>query len=150
MSQNETTIDIPAYFHTILFAYQTRLKQILGSGEAVFVQPVLATIGKIDAEKGLSTIRGSTPAEILENFAKDLTASKVVEKAWLEQTGFDEFVFHVDGCVFAAHTHDVLKPRDVVCPLALIAMSIFQGATGKKVTVTESEFTPDGSKTVIE
>ena len=28
-------------------------------------------------------------------------------------------------CGFAAHVHDLLKPRAVVCPLALVAMSIF-------------------------
>ena len=85
LAQNETGIDVPAYFHAILFAYQTRLKEILGSGEAIFVHPVLATISRIDAEKGLSTIRGNSLAEILDNFAKDLTASKMVEKACLSK-----------------------------------------------------------------
>ena len=28
------------------------------------------------------------------------------------------------GCGFAVHVHDLLKPKDVVCPLALGAMSI--------------------------
>jgi hypothetical protein len=52
-------------------------------------------------------------------------------------------------CGFAAHAHDLLKPKDVVCPLALVAMSIFQSVTGKKVQLTESEFTSDGCKTPI-
>ena len=52
-------------------------------------------------------------------------------------------------CGCAAQTHDLLKPRDVVCPLALVAMSIFQSVTGKKAQLTESEFTSDGCKTPI-
>ena len=93
--------------------------------------------------------RGGTLAEVFENFAKDIEASKVVEKAWFEKTGLDSYSLHLEGCTFAAHTHDLLKPKDVVCPIALVAMSIFQSVTGKKVQLTESEFTSDGCKTPI-
>ena len=149
MTESETALNVPAFFHAILFAYQKKLNEVLGSGEAIFVHPVLATISKIDKEKGLSTIRGGTLAEVFENFAKDVEASKVVEKAWFEKTGPESYVFHLEGCTFAEHTHDLLKPKDVVCPIALVAMSIFQSVTGKKVQLTESEFTSDGCKTLI-
>ena len=149
MTESETALNVPAFFHAILFAYQKKLNEVLGSGEAIFVHPVLATISKIDKEKGLSTIRGDTLAEVFENFAKDVEASKVVEKAWFEKTGPEGYVFHLEGCTFAEHTHDLLKPKDVVCPIALVAMSIFQSVTGKKVQLTESEFTSDGCKTLI-
>ena len=33
------TLDIPTFFHTILFAYQKKLKDILGPGGAIFVHP---------------------------------------------------------------------------------------------------------------
>lgn len=149
MTASETALNVPAFFHALLFAYQKKLNEVLGSGEAIFVHPVLATISKIDRKSGLSTIRGSTLAEIFENFAKDLEASKVVEKAWFEKKGPESYTLHIEGCSFAVHVHDLLKPKDVVCPLALVAMSIFQSVTGKKVQLTESEFTSDGCKTPI-
>jgi hypothetical protein len=109
----------------------------------------LATLNKIDAEEKINTIRGDTLEEIFDNFAKDLMASQTVEKAWFVKNGPENFPFHLDGCAFAKHTHDLLKPTDVVCPLALIVMSIFQNNTGKTVKLTESEFSPKGCNTFI-
>ena len=149
MSTPETPINVPALFHTVLFAYQKKLKEVLDSGEAIFTHPILKLISEIDREKNLINVRGKTTAEKLDNFAKDLVASKVVETAWSENSGQEEFVFHIEKCAFASQTHDALKPKDVVCPLALIAMSIFTSATNKKVRLTESEFTNDGCKTHI-
>jgi hypothetical protein len=149
LAESEAALNVPAFFHALLFAYQKKLNEFLGSGEAIFVHPVLATISKIDRKSGLSMIRGGTLAEVFENFAKDLVASKVVVKAWFEKKGPESYTFHIEGCSFAEQTHDLLKPKDVVCPLALVAMSIFQSVTGKKVQLTESEFTSDGCKTPI-
>ena len=144
-----TALNVPAFFHAILFAYQKKLSQVLGSGEAIFVHPVLETISRIDKEKGLSTIRGETLDEVLSNFAEDLLASQVVTKAWFEKKGTEGYTFHIEGCIFAPHIHDLLKPKDVVCPLALVAMSIYQSETGKKVQLTKTEFSSEGAKTVI-
>jgi hypothetical protein len=149
MSASETSVNVPALFHTVLFAYQKKLKEVLGTGEAIFTHPILKLIGEIDREKNLVNFRGKTTAEILENFAQDLVASKVVEKAWFEGSGQEEFVFHIEKCAFASQTHDSLKPKDVVCPLALVGMSIFTSVTNKKVRLTESEFTDDGCTTSI-
>ena len=62
----QTALNVPAFFHALLFAYQKKLVEVLGSGEAIFVHPVLDTISKIDKEKGLSTIRGNSIDEVLE------------------------------------------------------------------------------------
>lgn len=110
---------------------------------------MLDTISRIDKEKGLNTIRGETLDEVLKNFAKDLLASQVAQDAWFEKIGPESYAFHIEGCSFAAHTHDLLKPRDVVCPLALFVMSIYQSETGKKVKSTETEFTNNGARTLI-
>jgi len=149
LTESETATNVPAFFHAILFAYQKKLNEVLGSGEAIFVHPVLATFSMIDKEKGFNSIRGDTLEEVFENFAKDLMASKAIKKARFEKVGPENYMFLVEGCNFASHTHDLLKPKDVVCPLALVAMSIYQSVTGRKVQLTESEFTPDGSKTLI-
>jgi hypothetical protein len=142
--------DIPTFFHTILFAYQKKLKDILGSGGAIFVHPVLDTISLIEREKGLNLIKGETLDEIFENFTKELKNTRVVTEVSFKKLGSERYVFHVDGCAFAEHAHDLLKPKDVACPYALIVMSIFQSVTGKKVKNTESLFTPTGAETIIE
>lgn len=149
MVESESTIDMPTFFHTILFAYQKRLKDILGSGEAVFVHPILETINLIEKKKGLNLIQGKTLDEIYENFSKQLEKSKVVKKAWFEKLGLEKYMLNIEGCAFAEPAHDLLKPKDVACPFALMAMAIFQSVVGKKVKVTDSEFTSDGTKTLI-
>jgi hypothetical protein len=148
-SDVSTALDVPAFFHVILFAYQKTLRRVLGSGEAIFVHPVLEIMSKIDKEKGLGAIRGETLDEVFSNFAKDLLASHVVTKAWFEKTGSESYTFHVEGCRFAPHTHGLLKPKDVVCPLALVAMSMYNSESGKKVQLAETEFSCDGAKTLI-
>jgi phosphoribosylaminoimidazole (AIR) synthetase len=74
LAESDTALNVSALLHTILFAYQKKLNEVLGSGEAIFVHPVLATISKIDKKSGLSVIRGGSLAEVFENFAKDLVA----------------------------------------------------------------------------
>ncbi len=149
MTENQTAIDVPALFHSILFAYQKNLKEVLGSGEAIFVQPVLKTLDRLDKEKGIHSIRGKTVNEKLENFAKDLVTSQAVKKAEFKKNDSNNYIFCIENCVFADHVHNLLEPKDVVCPLALVAMAIYQSSTGTKVKLTESEFTPNGSTTLI-
>jgi hypothetical protein len=62
------------------------LVEVLGSGEAIFVHPVLDTISKIDKEKGLSTIRGESIDDVFSNFAKDLLASLLFKMRGLKRT----------------------------------------------------------------
>lgn len=143
-------IDIPTFFHTILFAYQKKLKDILGSGEAIFVHPILDTITIIEREKGLNLIKGETLDEVFENFANELKKTKIVAEATFKQIDTNKYMFTIDGCIFAEHAHDLLKPKDVACPYALIAMAMFQSVTGKKVNPTESVFTEKGADTIIE
>ena len=50
MSEQLNPTDVPALLHTILFAYQKKLKEVLGSGEAIFVHPVLETLNRIDSD----------------------------------------------------------------------------------------------------
>jgi len=149
MTESTNPFNVPMFFHTILFAYQKKLREVLGSGEAIFVHPVLDTINAVDKMNKLSVIRGDNLDEILENFSRDVVASQVVKKAYFEKVHDEKFVFYVEGCAFANPTHDLLKPKDVACPLALVAMSIFQSVTGKKVQIADSEFVSDGSKTPI-
>ncbi len=146
----QSKFDLPTFFHTILFAYQKKLKDILGSGEAVFVHPVLDTINLIERQKGLNLIKGETLDEVFNNFAKELMRTGFLKEATFKKLGNEKYMFHVGCCTFAETCHDLLKPKDVACTYALIAMAIFQSVTGKKVRNVESQFTPDGADTLIE
>jgi len=45
--------------------------------------------------------------------------------------------------------HELLSPRDVTCPLAIVAMAIYSKDTGRKIEATESMFKKDLSVTEI-
>lgn len=141
--------DVPALLHTILFAYQKKLKEVLGSGEAIFIHPVLDTINRIDKEKNIHSIRGNTLDEILDNFAEDLIASNFFKKAWFEKIDNKSYRFNIEGCMFAEQVHHLLEPKDCACPMAFVAMAMYSEKTGKKVKLTDSQFTMDGSVTLI-
>ena len=149
MSEQLSPTDVPAMFHTILFAYQKELKEVLGSGEAIFIHPVLETLTKIDTAKNLNSIRGKNLDEIFENFSKDVVASNFFKKAWFEKVGPKSYKFHIEGCTFADQVHHLLEPKDCACPMAFVAMALYSKNTGKKVKLTDSEFTDDGAVTLI-
>ena len=96
------------------------------------MHPVLDTISLIEKEKGLNLIKGETLDEIFENFSKELKKTGAVKEVSFKKIGPEQYVFYVDGCNFAEYAHDLLKPKEVACPYALIAMAIFQSVTGKK------------------
>ena len=149
MTESSNPINVPLYFHTILFAYQKSLRDKFGQTEGIFARPVLETIAKIDKESKIHVIRGNNLDEILENFSRDVMSSQAVNKAFFEKVGDDDYVFHIEGCAFSKPVHDMLKPKDAICPLAMIAMSVFHAATGKRLRTLDSEFTSDGCMTKI-
>ena len=150
MSDSKPVLDIPTFFHSILFAYQKKLSDILGPGEAVFVHPVLETFNIIEREKGLHIIDGETTDEVLKNFQDQLQKTGLVKKVSFEKLGPEKYLFVVDGCAFANPCHQLLEPKDVTCTYAFIVMALFQSITGKTVKPALSEFSPEGAKTVIE
>lgn len=150
MSELKPDLDIPTFFHSILFSYQKKLRDILGPGEAVFVHPVLDTFNVIEREKGFNLIDGESLDEVLDNFQKQLLKTGLVKEVTFEKLGPEKFLFSVDGCTFSNPCHKLLDPKDVTCTYALIAMALFQSATGKTVKPALSEFSPEGAETIIE
>lgn len=149
MEKSKTPLNVPMLFHAELFAYQRKLKEIIGPTRCAFLDPVQEIVSEIDREKRITNPRGDTLAEVLKNFSRDLIASNVAEKARFKRVGPEEYVFRIEKCVFAGQIHGLLKPKDVVCPLALAAISAFQNSTKKKARETISKFTSDGCETVI-
>jgi SHS2 domain-containing protein len=150
MVEQKAPIDISTFFHTILFAYQKTLKDILGSGEAALLHPILDRINLVENKKNLNFIQGKDLDEILENFLEELLKEGTVAWVGVEEVENEKFLFQVEGCKFASHTHDFLNTKDTTCLFALVVMAILQSVTGKKVRPTDSEFTATGTKTLIE
>ena len=142
--------EIGCLLHGILFAYQNSVKEILGTGATIFVHPVLDIIQTINEKTGINLIKGNDIDEVFTNLSEIILTSGMVNGVRFEKLGPKKYILHVEGCVWAPHIHEELKPSDVVCPLALIAMSIFQETAKAKVRVADSEYTTDGSKTIIE
>jgi len=138
MEEKLEEADIGTLLHGILFAYQKTVKNILGTGAAIFVHPVL------------NIIKGRNIDEVFENLSKIMPTTGIMKEFRFEKFAPTKYILHVDGCVWAPHIHEELKPRDVACPFALIAMSIFEEVLKGKVKVADSEYTKNGNKTIIE
>lgn len=143
-------LDVGTLFHCLLFAYQKASKEILGSGTAVFVHPTLELLRKIDEKKGLNLVKGKNLDETWAHLSDFFLKSNVVKVFHFKKIGANKYLLRVDGCSWAKHIHEELKPKDVTCPLALVAMSVFEKVTSKKVKVAESKYTKEGTETIIE
>lgn len=140
---------IISLLHVVLFAYQKKLKDILGTGEAIFAHPVIETILTINEERRLNLVDGDTLDQVFANFSQKIMNSKVAKTVRFEKLGPKNFVLHLDECMFAEHVHHLLKPEDVTCPFALLAMSILESVVGHRAKNSRSEFTELGSRTKI-
>lgn len=94
-----TELDFGTLFHSILFAYQKALKDILGTGSAVFVHPVLKTVARINEKQDVNLIEGKTIDEVFDNLSKLLEDSRFVREFRFEKLAPQKYVLHIDGCV---------------------------------------------------
>jgi hypothetical protein len=137
-------------FHSMLVSYELALKDILGSGQAVFVQPVLANFAKLNEASGVLLFQSKGIDETFQNLSKIFKSAGLLQDFHFEKLDVNKYLVHVKGCSWAPLVHDKLSPRGFPCPYALMAMSIFQSKTREKVKFVASEFLEDGSKTLIE
>lgn len=126
------------------------MKDILGTGSAVFVHPVLKTVTRISDKQGINLSEGETIEEVLDNLSKLIEDTKIIREFRFEKLAPEKYVLHIDDCVWATHIHEELKPKDVTCPFALLAMSIFEKVLNGKVKVADSEYFKTGTRTRIE
>lgn len=145
-----TELDIGTLFHCILFAYQKAMKDILGTGSAVFVHPGLKTVARISEKQGINLIEGETIDEVFDNLSKLIEGTKIIGEFRFERLASEKYILHIDECVWAPHIHAELKPKDVTCPFALLAMSISEKVLNGKVKVADSEYFKTGTRTRIE
>jgi len=143
-------MDVGALFHSVLFAHQKALKGILGERiTTIITGATLPTIEKVLGKASSRIVRAERTEDALKRFADLLLVSELISGANIRKEG-SGYLMEIDGCAFAEHVHHMLNPKDVTCPWAIIAMSIAQKASGQGVKMSLSEFTPKGSKTLIE
>lgn len=150
MEESLDEADIGTLLHGILFAYQKAVKDTLGTGAAIFVHLVLDIIKRVSKSAGVSLIKGHGIDEVFGKLSKIMPTTGLVKELRFEKLSPKKYFLHVDGCVWAPHIHKELKPKDVTCPYALIAMSIFEEVVRCKVKVADSEYFENGCKTRIE
>jgi hypothetical protein len=138
---NQNLIDMSGFFHTILFAYQKSVKDILGTGEASLIHPILDKIILVNSKQSNMT---------MDIFLEELMKRGAVKWVEFEEAEDGKYLFEVKGCRFSKHIHEFLNTKDTTCPLALAVMAFLQSSTGKKVRPTDSEYTKTGTKTIIE
>jgi hypothetical protein len=147
-SERNGQLDVGTLFHSLLFAYQKAVRDALGSGCEAFVHPMLATLRKIDEKRGSKLLKCESLDEAFAALSGFMLKTGAVKGFSFRRKG-KEFVLRVDGCAWASHIHEELKPKDVTCPYALIAMAIFEKYTGEKPEETESKYFADGTETEI-
>jgi hypothetical protein len=149
MSSENAQLSIAALFHGLLFAYQKATKDVLGSGCEVFVHPTLEILKEIDGKEGLHLFKNGSLDEAIGAFSNMLLEAKAVREFSFKKVGHEKYLLKIDGCIWARHIHEMLKPKDVTCPLALVVMAIFRKHIGDKVEESESKYLTEGTETEI-
>jgi hypothetical protein len=143
-------MDLATLFHSLLFAYQKSVKELLGSGSAIFVHPMIETLNNVERKRGLNLLKGKSLDEAYANLSNFFLKTGVVKEFTFQKVDSEKYVLKVDGCIWASHIHEELKPKDVTCPYALLAMAVFEKVTGRKVKVADSIYLQTGTETIIE
>ena len=143
-------LDIGTLLHNLLFSYQKSLKNILGTGAEIFVDPTINLLLNMDQENNLKIVNSNTLEEALTNFGTFLEKSGVVKECNWKKTEEEKYVFNVRECVWAKHIHKTIQPKDVVCPFGLVAMALYKKYTKGTVNNRESKYLYNGTETALE
>lgn len=145
-------LDVEILFHILLFIYKGIIKDILGTGAAIFEHPTFSALRKVLENEDIHLVEGETVEGALREFSKLLIDSGLVKEVRFEKLDSNKCILHIDRCVYAKRLHHCLKPflKGQTCRYALLATAIFQKFYGGKPKVAPSDFLEEGSKTVIE
>jgi hypothetical protein len=148
--RDEKLLDVATLFHSMLVAYQIALENILGTGRAVFVGPILENFVKINEATGVHMVARQSLDAALQKLCETIKASGLVKDFRLEKLGVRKYIAHVDGCIWAPEIHKNLGPKDLTCPFALMSKSLVQAHSGNRIKCVVSECHEKGTRTRIE
>jgi hypothetical protein len=144
-------LDVGTLFHAVLFSLQKGLAEVMKAETTpVVTQYMMPYLEEVAHRTPFGEILEYGDAEeTLKRFGELLVESELAESVEVERTD-GGFLFKVNGCVFAEHIHEMLRPTDVTCPFGIIAFYLSERCSGKRVKKALSEFTPTDSYTSIE
>jgi len=151
-SQFDKLLDVEILFHILLFIHKGILNDILGSGAAIFEHPTFDALKRVLEKENINLVKGETVEEALENYSRLLQDSGLVKEVRFEKLESNDYILHINKCVYAKRLHRCLKPflKGQSCRYALLAAVIFQKFQGSKPKVAPSHFYEEGTKTIIE
>jgi hypothetical protein len=141
--------DVGTLLHNLLFSYQKATTEVLGDGHEVFYHPTIDLLLKIEEHAKLELVSAKTLDEALTNFSTFLAKAQVLQNFTFKKDNDGKYTVTVEGCVWANYIHKELKPKDVICPWAMIAMAIVQKFKNVRLEETKSNYSSDGTQTVI-
>ena len=142
--------DIGSLLHNLLFSLQKAQTELLGDGHEVFYHPTIDLLLKIEEKAKLKLVSAETLDEALTNFSTFLVKTQAMKNFTIKKDNEGKYTVTNEGCVWAPNVHSELKPKDVICPWAMIAMAIVQKFKNVRLEETKSTYSPDGSQTVIQ
>lgn len=144
-------LDVTTLFHTILFALQKGLGEVMRAETTpVVIEYMMPYLEEVAHHTAFGRVlEYGDVEETLRKFGELLVRSELAERVEVERRD-EGFLFKVEGCVFAGHVHGMLHPTDVTCPYGILAFYLSERSSGRRVKKSLSEFTPNDSYTPIE
>lgn len=144
-------LEVGALYHDLLFSYQRAQKLYHGPRGSNFVlQSTLNFLTRIEGQASLDIGKSKTFEEAMTKFADSLKKGKMIRSLTIEELDQDKYLLRVEGCIFAGKVHRLTNTKDVTCPYAVVAMSLFNKFKGKAAKENESLYFEGGTQTVIE
>ena len=143
------TLNGAVLFHTLMFAYDKKLRNSQEYGATSSVLPFLAEYLDLSDYTQFVEDEEYDAIDILESFGELLVESHLIQSYEVLRTK-GGLRFAVRGCVFAKKVHELLNPQGVTCPLGMLASSLIERKYGKSVVDVKSSFTEFDSETGIE
>ncbi len=135
--------------HSVLFAYQKSHGRMVGSGSRAVLQLAMEFLPLLLKEFKFPELnRGKSVEDNISSYITMVRETGYFEDAVLSQSGENGYTFESKNCKFASTGHKIFTSGHI-CPFAILAASVLYLKTGENISMSESEFTKTGSRTVI-
>ena len=143
-------LEVGALYHDLLFSYQRAQKLYHGPrGNNFVLQSTLNFLTHIEGQASLDIENSKTFEEAISKFGGFLKKGKIIKSLTLQELDQNQYMLRVEGCIFAGKVHKLVNTKDVACPYAIIAMSLYNKFKGKAANEEESTYFEGGTQTII-
>ena len=146
-----SVLDVGALYHDLLFSYQRAQRLYHGQrGDNYVLQSTLNFLLRIEEQGRIDIEKSQSFEEAVSKFADFLKKGKIIKSLTLQELDPDQYTLRVEGCIFAGKVHKLVNTKDVTCPYAMVAMSLYNKFKGKPAIERESLYFESGTQTTIE